>query len=82
MGDGLLAMDTSQSISTPRWAIQNPGNGLFWSKTEGRCVSDRTGQYTTYVTAAKAEQAIRKSARIPRWCVATRDPAQTRGNRL
>lgn len=47
------------------YAILNPANDLYWCR-DGFFTSERSGQYTTYATAAHAELAIRRTRALKR----------------
>ena len=46
------------------YVIKNPVNGLMWERHEQIFGSERTGCYSTYTSAARAEAAIRRNASL------------------
>lgn len=65
------------------YVILNPLNDMYWSRSAGRFVSERTGEYTTYSTAAKAEQALRRTRELRQMgYVVVPEPAHERALRL
>jgi hypothetical protein len=58
------------------YVIFNPSNGLYWSRHLNGFTSERSGNYTTYTTEAKAEQAIRRAAALKhRGLIVASEPA-------